>query len=282
MDGAPFSTSVLGFRPFTLAFPTPDVARTFEPRPTSAPSATTSSAPIPTRSIRNPHLAPTADSPTTSVLTIVLPTLFSALLLLGIGIALLSCLSRRAKNKQGTQSAKLRKPGSAGGDGGVEEAYDPAQWSASARREMVELELDDVERRTSSLSLSLSSSLSLDPASAAKLTRTDPQARSARSRSPTRSLKSAAPPRTRRTTSLANRLPLTSPERPYECVEPSSLLRRLVQRPDSQLTSLARSPRRLDHSPSPRFAVRLSFFCTCSYPCILVLLVIALSARPLA
>lgn len=152
MDGAPFSTSVLGFRPFTLAFPTPDVARTFEPRPTSAPSATTSSAPIPTRSIRNPHLAPTADSPTTGVLTIVLPTLFSALLLLGIGIALLSCLSRRAKNKQGAQSAKLRKPGSVGGD---EEAYDPAQWCASARREMVELELDDVDRRASSLSLSL-------------------------------------------------------------------------------------------------------------------------------
>ncbi|GAA5836762.1 hypothetical protein JCM9279_007654 [Rhodotorula babjevae] len=148
MDGATFSTSVLGFRPFTLAFPTADVARTFEPRPTSTrPSTTTTtfSSPIPTRSIHNPHLAPTADSPTTGVLTIVLPTLFSALLVLGIGIALISCLSRRAKSKQGAQSAKLRKRGSVGSE---EEAYNPAQWCASSRREMVELELDDVDRRT--------------------------------------------------------------------------------------------------------------------------------------
>ncbi|GAA5899673.1 hypothetical protein JCM8208_000625 [Rhodotorula glutinis] len=147
MDAATFSTSVLGFRPFTLAFPTADVARTFEPRPTPAHPSTTTTAsePIPTRPLVNPHLAPTTDSPTTGVLTIVLPTLFSALLLLGIGIALIACLSRRAKSKKGSSTAKLRKRTSVGSE---EQAYDPAQWSASSRREMIELELDDVDRRT--------------------------------------------------------------------------------------------------------------------------------------
>ncbi|GAA5921023.1 hypothetical protein JCM3775_004055 [Rhodotorula graminis] len=147
MSAATLSASVLGFRPFTLAFPTADIARTFDPRPTQAHPTTTfpNSTTIPTRPIVNPHLAPTADSPTTGVLTIVLPTLFSALLVLGLGIALMACLSRRAKSKKGPSSAKLRKRGSVGSE---EQAHDPAQWTASSRREMIELELDDVDRCT--------------------------------------------------------------------------------------------------------------------------------------
>lgn len=140
-DG-PYSRSVLGFRPFTLALHSNMDAATNEARFTSA-TATTTRAVIPTAPLRNPHLA-SNDSPTTSVLTIVLPTLFGALLVLGIFIGVLACLRHRALSKK-IAPAKLRKRQS----GEEQQDYDPSQWRASPRREMAQVEFDDIDRRAS-------------------------------------------------------------------------------------------------------------------------------------
>ncbi|BGP42926.1 hypothetical protein JCM10449v2_006941 [Rhodotorula kratochvilovae] len=138
MDG-PVSTSVLGFRPFTMRFPN-DEGFTFSPRPVSTATATQVPPPIPTKALLNPHLV-SEDSPSTSVLTIVLPLLFGALFLLGCGIAIVACLGHRARNKKA--AAKLKKKRAIDAELGV----DPAQWG-SRRAEMAQIELDEFDRQT--------------------------------------------------------------------------------------------------------------------------------------
>ncbi|BGP27155.1 proteophosphoglycan ppg4 [Rhodotorula toruloides] len=107
---ADFSTSVLGFRPFTLDLP----HYTGLPY-TVAATTTTPVSPAPTTTHHidgihgNPHIEQ-EDSPTVDVLRVVLPTLFGALAFFGLFIALSLWIQRRQRAKEeaaGVVRAKL-------------------------------------------------------------------------------------------------------------------------------------------------------------------------------
>ncbi|BGP34846.1 hypothetical protein JCM10296v2_006670 [Rhodotorula toruloides] len=145
---ADFSTSVLGFRPFTLDLPRyTGLPHSLAATTTSPTSPTSTSTLYKDGTHANPHVEQD-NSPSIDVLRVVLPTLFGALAFFGVLIALSLYVQRRQRAKEeaaGIVRAKLvRRDRSMRERSPVISPLAPA----SARDSASVYELDEMDRQT--------------------------------------------------------------------------------------------------------------------------------------